>query len=139
LPIVFPAVAEKVIEKIVEKVKEVTKYIVANLTNNMSTLIHKYPITKLSLPTPSVVKAVTSISITFYSLITYLRQLTHIIVARPQRPSASLLNVFLISISGVRVMDAKKPAVSYARVISPSKPTPTVNQFSTSIDVRKSP
>jgi hypothetical protein len=139
LPIIFPAVAEKVIEKIVEKVKEVTTYITANLTNNMSALVHRYLITKPSLPTPSVVKTVTSIWITFYSLITYLRKLTYIIVARPQKPSASLLNMFSVSIGGVRVMDAKKPAVSYARVISPSKPTPTVNQFSTSIDVRKSP
>jgi hypothetical protein len=139
LPIIFPAVAEKVIEKIVEKVKEVTTFITANLTSNISLLIHKYPLTKPSLPTPSVVKTIMSILIIFYSLRTYLSSLSHRIVAKPQRPSASLLNVFSASIGGVRVMDAKKPTVSYARVISPSKPTPTVNQFSTSIDVRKSP
>jgi hypothetical protein len=139
LPIIFPAVAEKVIEKIVEKVKEVTKYIAVNLTNNVSALIHKYPLTKPSLPTPSVAKTIMSIGIIFYSLITYLSSLSHRIVAKPQRPSASLLSVFSASIGGVRVMDAKKPIVSYAIVISPSKPTPTVNQFSTSVGVSKSP
>jgi len=139
LPIVFPAIAERILEKIVEKIKEVTKYIAVNLTSNISLLIHKYPLTKPSLPTPSVVKTIMSVQIIFYAFITYLSTLSHRIVAKPQRPSANLLNVFSISIGGVRVMDAKKPIVSYARVISPSKPTPTVNRFSTSIEVRKSP
>jgi hypothetical protein len=139
LPIIFPAVAEKVIEKVVERVKEVTKYIAVNFTNNVSALIHKYPLTKPSPPTPSVVKTVVSISITFYSLITYLRPLSHIIVARPTKPSASFLNTFSVSIGGVRAVDAKKPYPSYNIISRPSKPTPSVNQFSTSVDVRKSP
>jgi hypothetical protein len=139
LPIIFPAVAEKVIEKVVEKVKEVATYITANLTNNMSALVHRYPITKPSLPTPSVVKTVMSISITFYSLITYLKQLSYIIFARPTKPSASFLNTFSVSIGGVRAVDAKKNYPSYNIVSRPSKPAPAVTQFSTSIDVRKSP
>jgi hypothetical protein len=139
LPIVFPAVAEKVIEKVVEKVKEVVGYITTSLASNILTPIYPYQQEKPSLPKPSVTIVTMSILISIYSLKVYLRPLVVMLVKNPSRPSASLLGQFSTSISGVKVVDAKKPSTLYSTISRPPKPTPTVTQFSTSVGVRKSP
>jgi hypothetical protein len=134
LPIVFPAVAEKVIEKVVEKVKEVTKYIAVNLTSNVSALIHKYPLTKPSLPTPSIVKTITSISILVYSLKLYLTSLAYKLIKNPSLPSIATLFSFALNIISRSCIDAKKPYLSYSIIRNPSKPSASLlSMFSASI------
>jgi hypothetical protein len=133
LPIVFPAVAERVIEKVVEKVKEVTKYIAVNFTNNVSALIHKYPLTKPSLPTPSIVKTITSISIFVYSLRLYLTSLAYKLIKNPSLPSIANLFSFALNIISRSCIDAKKPYPSYSLIKNPTKPSASLlNVFSLS-------
>jgi hypothetical protein len=61
------------------------------------------------------------------------------LIKNPTRPLGSLLGQFALSkAQGIR-MDAKKLYPSYSIVLKPQRPTPTVNRFSTSVGVRKSP
>jgi hypothetical protein len=61
------------------------------------------------------------------------------LIKNPRRPLGSLLGQFVLTKAQGICMDAKKLYPSYSIVSKPQRPTPTVNRFSTSVGVRKSP